>query len=197
MTKHNADQLLQQLAEYAGPISENTAFSKYPGIYGFFLSNGCLHIGERKLTAGKDILLYIGKTESSQRARDARQHLADEGTGYSTLRRSLGALLLDQLSLKPRPRGDSANSARRFTHFRFDAEGEAKLTKWMMENLKLGFLVFRESDCDKLKDCEQALIKSARPPLNIHHNPDKPCRKELKSLRKHCARLAQGWSGKC
>lgn len=197
MTQYNADQMLTQLAENAGPISENTVFSKNPGIYGFFLSKGCLPIGEQRITAGKEALLYIGKTESSQRARDARQHLADGGTEFSTLRRSLGALLLKELKLKPRPRSNSETSTRRFTNFKFDATGEVKLTKWMMDSLKLGFLGFRDSGHDKLKDCEQALIKSAKPPLNILHNPDSPFRKELKSLRKHCARLAQAWSGKC
>lgn len=197
MTRDNADQLMQRLAENAGQISDYTVFSKNPGIYGFFLSRGPLHIGGRKLIAGKGTLLYIGKTESSQEARDARQHLADGRTGRSTLRRSLGALLINRLKLKPRPRSDAETSARRFTHFRFDAEGETKLTKWMFGNLKLGFLEFRELDCEKLKDCEQALIKTARSPLNILHNRNNPYRKELLSLRKHCACLARKRLGGC
>lgn len=197
MTKCNADQLLRRLAENCVPISENMVFSRNPGIYGFFLSKGSLHIGDQKIAAGRDTLLYIGKTESSQKARDARQHLADGGTGFSTLRRSFGALLLKELKLKPRPRGGTETSPCRFTHFRFDAKGEAKITKWMMENLTLGFLDFRNSDCSKLKDCEQAMIRSAKPPLNILHNPDNPYRKGLESLRKHCGRLAREWSNKC
>ncbi len=60
----------------------------------------------------------------------------------------------------------------------------------MMENLKVGFVDFRDLDCGELKDCEQALITSAKPPLNIIHNPDNPYRKELLSLRRHCANLA-------
>jgi hypothetical protein len=195
MTKYSVDQLLQQLAENADPISAPMVFLGDPGIYGFFLSKGCLRFGDREITAGRDVLLYIGKTESSQRARDARQHLADAGTGCSTLRRSLGALLLKKLELKPFPRSDSETSDRRFTNFKFDAEGERKLTKWMMENLKLGFKKFRDSDCEKLRVCEQALIKSAMPPLNILHNADGPYRRELLSARRECACLARGWPG--
>ena len=154
-------------------------FPKHRGIYGFFLSKGCLHIGDQKITPERDKPLYIGKTESSQKARDLKQHLSDGGTGYSTLRRSLGALLREQLKLKPRPRSTTETSPRRFINFKFDAAGEAELTKWMMENLELGFVDFRDSARGELKDCEQALIKSARPPLNIIHNPDSPYRKEL------------------
>jgi GIY-YIG catalytic domain len=186
----NVEQLLQRLAEKAKPVSETEEFSRHRGIYGFFLSKGCLHIGNQKITPGRDKPLYIGKTESGQKARDLGQHLADGGTKHSTLRRSLGALLREQLNLKPRPRSATETSPRRFTNFKFDAKGEAKLTKWMMENLKVGFVDFRDSDCGELKDCEQALITSARPPLNIIHNSDSPYRKEILSLRRHCARLA-------
>ena len=99
----NVEQLLQRLAEKAKPVSETEELSKHRGIYGFFLSKGCLHIGDQKITPGRDKPLYIGKTESSQKARDLGQHLADEGTKHSTLRRSLGALLREQLKLKPDP----------------------------------------------------------------------------------------------
>ncbi|MGA8184758.1 MAG: hypothetical protein WB819_14085, partial [Terriglobia bacterium] len=132
MTKcGNVDQLLQQLTEKARPVSETEKFSKHRGIYAFFLSQGCLHIGEQKITPGRDKPLYIGKTESSQKARDLGQHLADGGTKHSTLRRSLGALLREQLKLKPKPRSTTETSPRRYTNFKFDAKGEAKLTKWM------------------------------------------------------------------
>jgi GIY-YIG catalytic domain len=198
MTKcGNIEQLLQRLAGKAKPLLGPEEFSKHPGIYGFFLSRGCLHIGDQKITPGRDKPLYIGKTESSQKARDLKQHLSDGGTGYSTLRRSLGALLREQLNLKPRPRSTTETSPRRFTNFKFAAAGEAELTGWMKENLRLGFCEFSGLESEALSDCEKELIKSATPALNILHNPKSQYRVALRDARRRCACLARKSSGGC
>jgi hypothetical protein len=103
MIESDKVEFLRRLEENAKPLAEITSYSRLPDIYGFFLLKGCLKIGRRELVAGDGALLYIGKTESSQKARDAGEHLADAGTGHSTLRRSLGALLREELNLKPHP----------------------------------------------------------------------------------------------
>jgi hypothetical protein len=196
MSKSDNDELLQRLEENAEPVEEITSYSSEHGIYGFFLLKGYLCIGRQRSAAGCGALLYLGKTESSSVNRDAGEHLTDGQTGHSTLRRSLGALLREQLNLLPRPRSDTERSPRRFTHFRFDSAGEGQLTAWMKEHLSLGFCELPDLTIPELEACERRLIKSAKPPLNIKDNPEGPYRAELKSARKYCVGLAQEWASK-
>lgn len=120
---NNEDEILRQLAKNVEPVTESKSDWNDPGIYGFFLREDSLCIGQHTFVAGNSTPLYLGKTESGQKARDFKQHLSDGGTGYSTLRRSLGALLCEPLKLKPRPRSEKKASRRRFTHFKFGAAG--------------------------------------------------------------------------
>lgn len=197
MTKSDRDELLQQLEQNAEPVAQITSYSSKRGIYGFFLLKGCVCIGRKEVAAGRGALLYLGKTESSQRNRDAGEHLTNGQTGRSTLRRSLGALLREQLNLMPQPRSDSEkNKKKRFTNFKFDAVGEERLTTWMKQHLSLGFCKLPDLTIPQLEACEKKLIKSARPPLNIDDNPESPYRAELKSARKYCAGLAREWASK-
>ena len=59
------------------------------------------HFGENKIIKGD--IIYVGKTESGLRNRIIKTHFKDGRTNSSTLRRSLGAILIDNLSLKPIP----------------------------------------------------------------------------------------------
>jgi len=183
------DELLLLLERSATPVAELTSYSTEPGIYGFFLLKGSLRIGQRKFAA-PGTLLYVGKTKSSQKARDAGEHLADGQTGRSTLRRSLGALLREQLSLKPRPRSDSEKSTRRFTNFKFDSRGEKELTNWMRKHLSVGFCKLATAD---IPGREKDLISSAIPPLNIENNSKSPYRGELELVRAQCSCMALEW----
>lgn len=168
--RSNKDELLRQLAASARLVAEISSYSMNRGVYAFFLVQGLLTIGQRVFAANNATPLYIGKTESSQKARDAGQHLSDDGTGSSTLRRSLGAILLEQLRLKPEARSDSEISARRFTNYRFAKAGEEQLTKWMNVHLSLAFCELPKLTIPELRVREERLIRSAAPPLNIHRN---------------------------
>jgi len=175
------DELLRQLAGAAAKsVAEISSYSMDRGVYAFFLVKGSLTIGQRVFAANNGTPLYIGKTESSQKARDAGQHLSDKGTGSSTLRRSLGAILLKQLRLKPEARSDSETSVRRFTKYKFDTAGEEKLTKWMNDHLSLAFCELPKLTIPELRVCEERLIKSAAPPLNLLHNSGSPFYADLK-----------------
>jgi hypothetical protein len=185
------NKLLHWLEKNAKPVAEIISYSIDRGIYGFFLLKGCIWIRGHEFAAGNNVLLYLGKTESSQKVRDAGQHLADGGTGHSTLRRSLGALLREQLNLKPQPRSDSEASDRRFTNFKFDDAGEERLTSWMRNHLSLGFCDLPKLTIVELRAREKGLIKSLMPALNITHNPESPHCAELKLVREHCACLAR------
>jgi hypothetical protein len=190
--KNIGDELLRQLAGAAAKsVAEISSYSMDRGVYAFFLVKGSLTIGQRVLAANNGTPLYIGKTESSQKARDAGQHLSDKGTGSSTVRRSLGATLLKQLRLKPKARSDSETSERRFTNYKFDTAGEEKLTQWMNDHLSLAFCELAKLTIPELRVCEERLIKSAAPPLNILHNSGSPFYADLKLARKHCVALAR------
>jgi hypothetical protein len=137
-------------------------------------------------------LLYIGKTESSQEERDVGEHLANGKTGQSTPRRSLGALLREQLNLRPQPRSHSEMSEKRFTNYKFDEAGEEALTAWMKKHLGLGFCELAELTVHELESTREEPNQVGKTSLNILNNPEGPYRSRLESARKHCATLARG-----
>lgn len=79
--------------------------------------------------------LYVGKSESSLAARDVRTHFATGHTGHSTLRRTLAALLADELDLVACPRNPAKPGY--FTSFGIVADGDQRLSDWMRDNLRL------------------------------------------------------------
>jgi hypothetical protein len=98
----------------------------------------------------------------------------------STLRRSLGAILKRSLALQaiPRAPGPSESNCHNYC---FLADGEARLTEWMVEHLEVG--VFASSKYEQL---EKFLTREFRPLLNLQGCPN-PHRAEIKELRKACA----------
>jgi hypothetical protein len=112
--------------------------------------------------------------------RELEQHFCSTSTGRSTLRRSIGALLRGQLSLKATPRapGPSETNVR---NYRFDPDGEARLTDWMCEHLEVG--VHASAEYRDLEDC---LVQQLRPLLNLTKWPN-PRRAEIRRLRRACA----------
>lgn len=57
-------------------------------------------------------LLYAGKAQDSLLDRVVGTHFQDGTTSHSTLRRTLGAVLLDALGLHPQPRKNAGGQAR-------------------------------------------------------------------------------------
>src|SRR5208337_2093567 len=95
-----------------------------PGVYAFFLTDPALFSGIDVDPSG---LLYVGKTESSL---DVRNHFAHKHSGFSTLRRSVGAILKQEELLKVIPRA-SGSSPTNIRNYRFSPESEERLTAWM------------------------------------------------------------------
>jgi len=180
--------LLATLLDAASPISPTTVYSDQPGIYGVFFLGGEFPLREAGVTSGT--LVYIGKTESNQRTRDLKQHLADGKTGHSTLRRTVAALLRTDLGLHPRPRSDTEKTDRRFTHFRLDETGERNLTTWMRANLGLAFLP-RGGPIAEIRRTENELIRAAVPVLNLAGNSANPHLERIKAARAECVALAK------
>lgn len=151
-----------------------------PGVYAFFLIGG---ISLPRIAQPGTGPLYVG-TSGNLAQREFDTHLRAGQSGFSTLRRSLGALLLDVLDLRPQARGTGA-SPTNFRNYRFDDAGEVRLSNWMDENLRLGVHPFGDPD-----DLEKELIGLACPPLNLKGwaNPDATA---VKEARKACVELAR------
>ena len=95
-----------------------------PGLYALYLNN---QNELNSIRIGPSGLLYIGMTESSL---DSRNHFEHDDSGFSSLRRSLGALLKRKLRLQAIPRAQGPSKTN-LTNYRFTDAGERKLTKWM------------------------------------------------------------------
>jgi hypothetical protein len=127
--------------------------------------------------------LYVGMTAD---AAGKRNHFDMNDSGWSSPRRSLGALLKDALQLQAIPRSDG-----RCTMYRFTDKGEAALTAWMRRNLSMSHVPLG-GDKAAIKRTEEQLIEYFRPPLNLQKVPgNREAQRELKRLRKLCADQAR------
>jgi len=147
------------------------------GIYAVYLKHGSCLEG---FPSSKDGLIYIGVTSDLAR-RGFENHFSSEKTGFSTLRRSLGAILKQELNLKAIQRGRSSSDSN-FKKYRFLPDGEERLTMWMKTNLEFGVCVVQED----YKSFEVPVIETLEPVLNLKgwYNP---YGKDIKALRKICA----------
>jgi hypothetical protein len=151
-----------------------------PGVYAYFLIN---ESAVPTIQIDPTGMLYVGMTASSL---DSRCHFNHSHSGFSTFRRSLGAILKQTLDLKAQPRS-SGPSSTNTQNFRFDEVGEARLTHWMRGNLHYAHIAVSED----VETVEADLIRSLEPPLNLKgwRNPQKPL---IQELRRACVREARG-----
>jgi len=147
------------------------------GIYGVF---ACFPGILAPFPVGNDGLIYIG-VSSNLAERECEHHFSSDRTGFSTLRRTLGAILREKLCLVPIPRSPGSRGC----VYRFESEGEDRLTDWMRANLEVGVCCTGDP---KMVECE--LIALLKPVLNLTKWQN-PHRKEIKRLRKQCADDAQ------
>ena len=146
-----------------------------PGVYALFLRE---HATVPEIHHGNLGLLYIGMTESGLAARN---HFAASTSSFSSIRRTLGALLRGQLKLHVIPRG-TGQSSTNTKNFCFSESSERRLTDWMERYLNYGFCEVGGNDVGKI---ERRLINELQPPLNLTgwHNPDAV---RLRALRHAC-----------
>jgi hypothetical protein len=144
------------------------------GIYAVYLRSG-VTLGS--LPAGREGLIYLGSS-SDLRQRDLETHFGDKGSSLSTLRRSLGAILRDDLNLSAIP-CTPGPSYTKLTSYKFDPDGEERLTKWMAENLEVGFCLID----DGYADLARSLIEELEPILNLREW-NNPYRRQIKRLRR-------------
>jgi hypothetical protein len=145
-----------------------------PGVYALFLRSIATL---PELKAGPGGLLYIGLTQASLKERN---HFAHADSRFSSPRRSLGALLKQQLGLQALPRG-SGPSPTNLRNYRFKPEGETRLTDWMTAHLDYAFTVLDQA----IRANEDRLIGQWQPPLNLT-GWGNPQRRQLRVLRDFC-----------
>lgn len=134
--------------------------------------------------------LYVGESANLSQ-REARTHFASDGSGWSTLRRSIGAILRRQLNLQAHPRG-SGGSRQALLCYRFQPEGEQRLTAWMRENLRLSWWADDQRGLSRRQreDLETELIRLLEPPLSINKWKN-PYRRSVKEERAVCTLEAE------
>lgn len=133
-------------------------------------------------------LIYVGLSAKSLNSRDIETHLESGQTGWSTLRRSIGAILKSKLKLTAQKR-DLNPVKLRADKYKFDDKGEIKLTKWMMNNLKMGYWsASKPLKKEKLMDEEEKLIIKLKPTLDLDKRTKmlNPLAKDLDELREIC-----------
>ena len=185
MTTNN--KIIDQLKQGITPFTKIHEFSSNPGIYaiGFIGEVFPFPTGENVVNNGD--IIYIGKTEKSQKSRDAQTHFKSGKTGSSTLRRSLGAILREDLGLQPIPRSKTES---RMRDYKFIEESEKQLTQWMMKNLSISFFEICEGK-RLIRNAEIYIIQELEPILNLTHNSSNPYMSMLKELREKCKMIAK------
>ncbi len=181
--------ILSHLLDKKKAISETLEFSDKPGIYALF------YIGKDKFPISDFVIpdhqiIYIGKTEKSQKSRDADTHFKTGKTGSSTVRKSIGALLSQTQNIIPVIRNLSDVEKGRTSHYKFDQDSEEIVTQWMTDNLSVAFFEYPKSK-EEINSLETDIIRSIYPVLNIDHKNDQnPHKTLISSLRKQLGLIA-------
>lgn len=170
-------EVLANELERLSTTSLNVASPAKSGVYAYFLSGERKSLGD--FSAGRRGLIYVG-TSSNLSIREVDMHFNSANTGFSTLRRSLGAILRGELGLTAIPRGPGKSESN-VTHYRFRRDGEARLTAWMTANLTRSACVSENAE-----RIEGELIRRLEPLLNLT-GWSNPHRNAIKRLRKQCA----------
>ena len=189
MTNTKIESIISLLTSSPKPFNEISNFSDQPGIYAFYYTGVTQTINS--IPFSEESLLYIGKTESSQKKRDANTHFSSGKTGSSTVRRSLGAILISDLELKPIPRNATDYERGRYNFYKFDDRSEELLTEWMKNNIALSYYEHKGT-IEELRAIEASIIQELIPTLNIEYNHRNEYLNILKALRKSCASKARG-----
>lgn len=159
-----------------------TEFPDEPGLYALYGSAEVWR--ELGLTPPPDARppLYVGKAEDSLHTRDGRTHFGEGKTGWSTLRRSLAALLPEYTPVHRSAAQDNP------THYALGKDDDLRLTQWMRANLAIRTWT-KAGDVD-LAELEGELIQRWKPPLNLKGHGGGELQKMIKEARqKMAARL--------
>lgn len=171
----------QKLFSLDEVLARESPVPKQSGIYAWYIRNlpeivptaDCHHHNNLPL-------VYIGI--SSNLRKRLRRHF-NGPTNTSTLRRTLGSLLVDELNLTP-----EMKSKKKF----YLGESEERLSQWLAQNGSVVWLPHPNP-----RQLEQSFLNSHLSlPLNIESNRDHPFRVKLTSLRRELKEKASGRKAK-
>lgn len=139
-----------------------------PGIYGWWVRKGALDVPEAAYQerAGHQ-LLYVGISprKPSASGRVSKEHLrkrlvthATKDASRSTLRRTLGVLLTDELGLTLGVHGGREH---------YGVQGEALISRWLIENARVAWAVDPQP-----WEAEDELLEHATLALNLDGRSD-------------------------
>jgi hypothetical protein len=178
------EDIIASIVKTSTKLKEGIVLPNQQGIYAFYVVDS-IDLGKFGFPGQ---IIYAGLSEKSLNSRDTKTHLETGKTGWSSLRRSLGAILKSKLNLSAQKR-DKNPSELRADKYKFDEEGEKRLTGWMMKNLKMGYWTFeRPLTKEKLRNEEEKVLIKLRPTLDLDQRTKKfnPLADELLDLRKIC-----------
>lgn len=185
---NNINDIIKSIRQTTESAADHKNYPTSPGIYAFVLAeNSTL---KQFGTGGR--VIYVGIAKDSLKKRDLNTHFKTGKTGHSTLRRSIGAILKQQLKLTVLTRnGTTVQTA--IDNYKFEPNGDQRLSDWMQSNLKIGYW----EDHNKipyavLRQLEEDLTKELKPTLDLdkrtrHYNP---LAAELDALRIICKKEA-------
>jgi len=178
------DDIIKSIKKTTKSVKDLNKLPDEQGIYAFYIDN-TTDLGK----FGKPgQLIYVGLSQKNLNSRDTETHLKSRLTGWSTLRRSIGAILKTKLKLTAQKR-DINPKKLRADKYKFDEKGEIKLTEWMINNLKMGYWsTSKPLTKDKLRDEEEKAIIMLKPSLDLDKRTKKfnPFAIELDDLREIC-----------
>lgn len=152
-----------------------------PGLLATSLTDAAKLMVQEKRLRGT---IYIGRTKDICK-RAMNQHFKTGATDRSTLRRTLGAILRDQLSLVAIPT-KSNRTSKPFNDYVFDSDGEERLTKWMECNLLISW---SPVNC-QLQEKKKSVIKAVKPPLCLQFFAN-PYKSAIKEYIRYCVTEAK------
>jgi len=165
-------------------VRELDSLPDMQGIYAFYVDS-TTDLGK---FGAPGQLIYVGLSEKSLNSRDTKSHLQSGQTGWSTFRRSLGAILKTKLNLIAQKR-DINPKKLRADKYKFDEVGELRLTKWMRQNLKIGYWsTSNPLSKERLREEEEKVIIKLKPTLDLDKRTKhlNPLATELDNLRAIC-----------
>ncbi len=179
-------QIIEGLKSFRPILEEKAEPHKVTGFYAFFvISNNCFsHTFLEELKQGTCIYIGIAENETLYE-RVFKSHLKD--TGKSTFRRSMGAVLRNELCLQPIKRGVTATRSN-ISNYTFNLESEKRLTNFMYQHLWLAFYPYSDSKV-AFEEIEKQLIKEfGFPAFNLEYGNsyENVFFQRIKQARKEC-----------
>lgn len=137
-----------------------TGVDAVPGIFAVAADDAAIAQLGLDAVAFEDNLLYVGAAPTSLLGRDVRGHFHSGRTESSTLRRSLAALLFDELDLALVPRSPGSRTVK----FALTPDAEDRLTAWMKEHLTVSTVAVDAGDVHAVAG---EVVDELEPPLNL------------------------------